>query len=98
MARLMVVSIRNRGDAVLIITRHANIDLIGYVARSVLSNFFPNHPSMCNCMSFVELNLPKIEQILLRTTLKGESSAGQMLCVELTADDLAEATSWNLGL
>ena len=85
MARLMVVPIRNRGHAVLIVTRYADIELIGFVARTALRGFFQDNPSMCNCMSFVELNLPTIEQILLRKTLQDEVSEEQMLCVEITS-------------
>ena len=48
---------------------------------------------MCNCMSFVELNLIQVEQILLRKTLQTGAGEGQMPCVEITAGDLAEATA-----
>ena len=89
----MVVSIRNRGDAVLIVTRHAGTDLMGYVARSVLKGFFWNNPSMCDCISFVDLNLTLVEQIMLRKTFQTGFGEGQMPCVEITEGDLAEAAA-----
>jgi hypothetical protein len=89
MARLMVVPIQNRGDAVLIFTRHANIELIGFVTRTTLHGFFKDSASMCDCMYFVERNLPTIEQILLRKSLQEQASEGQTPCVEITAADFA---------
>ena len=91
MARLMVVSIQNRGDAVLIVTRHSDVDLIGFVARTVLRGFFQENPSMCKCISFVDLNLTKFVQILLPKTPQLNGGEEQMQCVEITASDLAEA-------
>jgi hypothetical protein len=89
MARLIVLPIQDRGDAVVIVTRHTNIELIGFVARNALRAFFSDIPSMCDSMSFVERNLPRIERILLRKSLQEQASEGQIPCVEITAVDLA---------
>jgi hypothetical protein len=88
MARLMVVPIRNRGDSVLIITRHADVELIGFVARSTLHGLLKDNPSMCDCISFVERNLPVMERILMRKALQDASGKGGTPCVEITSADL----------
>jgi hypothetical protein len=88
MARLMVVPIRNRGDSVLIITRHADVELIGFVARTTLRGLLNDNPSMCDCVSFVETSLPMMERILMRKSLQDASGKGETPCVEITAADL----------
>jgi hypothetical protein len=96
MARLMVVPIRNRGDSVLIITRHADVELIGFVARTTLRGLLKDDPSMCDCISFVERRLPMMERILMRKSLQDASGNGRTPCVEITAADLVTiATSGN---
>jgi hypothetical protein len=88
MARLMVVPIRNRGDSVLIITRHADVELIGFVARTTLRSLLKDNPSMCDCISFVERSLPMMEPILMRKSLQDTSGKGETPCAEITAADL----------
>jgi hypothetical protein len=88
MARLMVVPIRNRGDSVLIITRHADVELIGFVARTTLRGLLKDNPSMCDCVSFVERSLPMMERILARKSLQDASGEGETPCIEITAADL----------
>lgn len=89
MARLMVVPIRNQGDSVLIITRHADVELIGFVARTTLRGLLKDNPSMCDCISFVWESLPMMERILLRKSLQDKNREGEIPCIEITAADLA---------
>jgi hypothetical protein len=91
MARLMSVPIRKRGDAVLILSRDAanETELIGFVAASTPSGFFEHKPSMCECISLVEQNLPAIEKFLLAKSGPSRNTDGSTACVEVTAFDLA---------
>ena len=40
MARLMAMPIRDKGDAILIVTVQASVVLMGFVTEATLANFF----------------------------------------------------------
>jgi hypothetical protein len=82
MARLIVLSIRDKGDSVLIVTHCAGVTVMGFVAKTTLDDFFEHPPSMCECMMFVRANLERFEQILLRKSETGSCAEGTIACVE----------------
>jgi hypothetical protein len=82
MARLFVLPIRDRGDSVVIVTHCEGVPLMGFVARSTLEGFFKRSASMCQCVAFVQRNLPRFEQILLRKTTGARSAETMIVCVE----------------
>jgi hypothetical protein len=93
MARLMVVPIRNRGDSVLIMTRRADVELVGFVARRTLSEIVGQSSSdrslsNCQCISIVKQNLDFIEQVLFQKSRQVKCADGTIPCVEICADDL----------
>jgi hypothetical protein len=88
----MVVPIRNRGEAVLIVTRCAETMLIGYLARTALADFLQRQPSICQCLSFVEHHLSTIERILLHKAGEDVGMAGAIPCIEISATDIRRVT------
>jgi hypothetical protein len=94
MARLMIVPIRKRGDSVLILSCHAETELIGFVAQTTLAQVLHHKPPMHECMSLVQRHLKEIEPILLRKSQSvdrhGDSGAEITPCVEITTADLTQ--------
>jgi hypothetical protein len=84
MARLIVLAVREKGDGVLIVTHCAGANLMGFVAKATLDGFFESPPSMCECMRFVQTNLQRFEQILLRKSTTDLCAEGTIACVEAT--------------
>jgi hypothetical protein len=84
MARLIALAIREKGDGVLIVTHCAGVNLMGFVAKSTLHGCFERPPSLCECIGFVQTNLQRFEQILLRKSTTDPSAEGTIACVEAT--------------
>jgi hypothetical protein len=82
MARLFVLAIREKGDGVLIVTHYAGVNLMGFVAKTTLHDFFEHPPSMCECIRFVQTNLQRFEQILLWKSTMDRCAEGTIACVE----------------
>jgi hypothetical protein len=82
MARLFVLAIREKGDGVLIVTHYAGANLMGFVSKTTLDDFFEHPPSMCECMRFVQTNLQRFEQVLLRKSTTDRCAEGTIACVE----------------
>jgi hypothetical protein len=89
MARLMVVPIQDRGDAVLIVSQHAGVTLMGFVVNATLSGVLRRSLSNCECMAIVERHLPRFEAILARKTAEADYIETSIACVEITADELS---------
>jgi hypothetical protein len=81
-ARLIPLSIRDKGDSVLIVTHCAGVNLMGFIAKTTLNDFFEQPPSMCECMMFVKKNPQRFEQILLRKSNTDSRADGMIACVE----------------
>jgi hypothetical protein len=84
MARLIALAIREKGDGVLIVTHCAGVNLMGFVAKTSLHGFFGRSPSMCECIGFVQTNLQRFEQILLRKSTTDPCAEGTIACLEAT--------------
>jgi hypothetical protein len=97
-ALLMIVPLQKHGDSVLVVTRKADTELMGFVAKSTLHKFFRHEPPMCGCVLFVERNLPAIEEILLRKSKHERGTDGLIRCVEVTAADLKRVGAGFAGI
>jgi hypothetical protein len=91
MARLMAIPIRDKGDAVLIVTNCAGVILMGFVAETTLGPFFECPPTMGQCIAFVERHLPSFEHVLLHKSMATTYSDGSIACVEVEHADLVGA-------
>jgi hypothetical protein len=91
MARLLAVPIRDKGDAVLIVSSSSGAIVFGFVTATTLREHFPHSPTICECMAFVELNLALFEQILLRKSGAEANPFRTLGCVEIEASDLQSA-------
>jgi hypothetical protein len=89
MARLMSIPIRDEGHAVLIVTDHAGVTLIGFVTDTTLGGFFEHPPSAPECLMFVEQHLPSFERILRRKSMAEAYVVAPVACVEIGPIDLA---------
>jgi hypothetical protein len=88
MARLMIVPIEDRGDAVLVFTRYAETELVGFILLSTLATLFEHAPRDCDCIELIRRNLPRLEAVLLRKRRENGDTQGVIPCVELTGADL----------
>jgi hypothetical protein len=87
MTQLMVVPIRDKGDAILIVSLHDGEPLIGYVAKTTLRDYFQRDLTNCHCWLFVRANLQLFE-MLLAAKSKRIKREGSMLCIEITLMDV----------
>jgi hypothetical protein len=91
MARLMAIPIRDKGDAVLIVTNREGVILMGFVAETTLRQLFELPPTMRQCITFVEQHLESFERVLLRKSMAASYVDGSLACVEIELADLAGA-------
>jgi hypothetical protein len=87
MTQLMVVPIRDKGDAILIVSLHDGEPLIGYVAKTTLRDYFQRDLTNCHCWLVVRANLQLFE-MLLAAKSKRIKREGSMLCIEITLMDV----------
>jgi hypothetical protein len=90
---LMIVPIRDKGDAVLIISWSGSRSIFGYVTRSTLQAWFDRPLTMCDCRLLVETNLHVIEPILRARSQAEEVAAELIPLIEITDSDLRRATT-----
>lgn len=87
MTQLMVVPIRHRGDAVLIVSVHDGEPLIGYVAKATLRDYFQHDLTNCRGLGIVRANLQLFEMLLAAKSKRIERQAS-MPCIEITLMDV----------
>jgi hypothetical protein len=88
MARLMTIPIRDKGEAVLIVSFSAGVILMGFVTVTTLRDFFRHPPSTCECRAFVEQHLPAFEEALFGKSTAAAYADETLTCVEIEASDL----------
>jgi len=91
MAHLMAIPIRDKGDAVLIVTNCAGRVLMGFVAETTLEPFFDSSPTTSQCIEFVKQRLPAFERVLLKKSMAGAYCDDSIACVEVEHADLVGA-------
>ena len=88
MAQIIAGSIVDRGDAVLIVTSHAGVILVGFVTRSSLSDLHGSPQPMPECITFVQNNMHVLKPLLLEKSGQRTFSDNPMGCIEITLDDI----------
>jgi hypothetical protein len=92
MTRLMPIPIRDDGHAVLIVTDHDGVTLMGFIADTTLGRYFEHPPTVHECLAFVERNLSWFEKILLQKSNDAAYVETSIACVEVEAGDLTSAS------
>ena len=88
MTQLMVVPIRDEGDAVLIVSLHDGAPLIGYVTRATLEDYFQYELTSCDGFLLVKSNLQSFEIMLAAKSKSSERAPGSIPCIEMTLSDM----------
>jgi hypothetical protein len=88
MANLMIIRVRDEGEAVLIVT-HDGTTLLGFVTQTTLGDFLGRPLSIGECLSFVERNIKSFETILASKSGREIYIDASIACVEIDATDLA---------
>src|SRR5258708_25530670 len=87
MTQLMIVPIRDKGDAVVIVSLHDGEPLIGYVAKATLQDYFRRDLTNCHGLQVVRSNLQLFEMLLAAKSKRIERE-GSMPCIEITLMDV----------
>jgi hypothetical protein len=88
MTQLMVLPIRDKGDAVLIVSLHDGEPLIGYVAKATLRDYFERDLTNCHGLLAVRSNLEFFEMLLAAKSKRTGRAEGSMPCIEITLMDV----------
>jgi hypothetical protein len=94
MAQLMVVPIRDKGDAVLIVSLRDDEPLIGYVTRAALEDYFQRDLTNCDAILLVQCNFQSFEIMLAAKSMLAiksmgcERAQGSRPCIEMTLSDM----------
>jgi hypothetical protein len=92
MAQLLCIPIRDRGHAVLIISRGGQSILMGFVAQETLAHVVDHEMTSCECVNFVQRHLPLFEGILRRKSESQALADPPLTCVEIEVADLLSGT------
>ena len=88
MAQLMVVPIKDRGDAVLMIGRYRDNIVIGFVLQKTLVEYWCSAAPILECVSFVERHVPDFEEAIHRISRVTITDSDLIPCVEVTLAEL----------
>jgi len=88
MTQLMVVPIRDKGDAVVIVSLHDGEPLIGFVANATLRDYFRRDLANCHGLQIVRCNLQLFEMLLAAKSKRIRRAEGAMPCIEITLRDV----------
>jgi hypothetical protein len=97
MTQLMVVPIRDKGDAVVIVSLHDGEPLIGYVAKATLKDYFQRDLTNCHGLLLVRSNLQLFEMLLAAKSKRMGRAEGAMPCVEITLTDVLNSRCFLSG-
>ncbi len=98
MTQLMVVPIRDKGDAVLIVSLHDGEPLMGYVTTATLEGYFQRPLTGCDAFLLVKCNLQSFET-MLATKSKGCERVQGLRCraSEMTLSDMRDKSGCPLS-
>jgi hypothetical protein len=88
MTQLMVVPIRDKGDAVLIVSLQDGEPVIGYVTNATLRDYFQHDLTNCDGLLLVKSNLQSFETMLAAKSKGIGRAAGAMPLVEIALADV----------
>jgi hypothetical protein len=88
MARLMVIPLEDKGDAILIVSRHAESAVVGFVCEATIAGLFEHRLSTAECVAFVERHMQTFERILVQKSGEEIFVDDALACVEITDRDL----------